>query len=133
MVEPYAPLPAYRQVANDLRRQITSGQLQPGQTFGSEADLVHRYGIGRYAIRQALGELRAEGLIDTSRGHLPRVRELDTVTAIKVPRGGVVRLRMPTPDERATMHIPEGVPVGELQVRDEVRGVYPGHRYQFIA
>jgi GntR family transcriptional regulator len=132
VVEPYAPIPAFVQVAEDLRRQITSGTFGPGENLPSLAELAHRYGVGRHTVRQALQLLRTEGLVDSSRGALARVREPGTPTAVKVPRGGVVRMRMPTMAERAELRIPEGVPVGVLTVAGVVRGVYPGDRFEFV-
>ena len=47
--------PMYRQIAEDLREQIGSGGLRPGQQLQTELDLRERYGApphGRVAVIQ---------------------------------------------------------------------------------
>ena len=60
--------PAYLQVAGDLRRQITSGQLSAGQKIETNEKLAERYGMAAMTIRSALDVLRGEGLITSQRG-----------------------------------------------------------------
>jgi GntR family transcriptional regulator len=61
-------LPAYRQVANDLRAKITRGDYQPDHPLPSERELVERYDVSRPTIRQAIGVLRVEGLVLAEHG-----------------------------------------------------------------
>lgn len=61
-------LPAYRQVADELRRGIRNGTYTPGQRLASERELGVTYGTSRVTIRQAIAELRAEGLIIAEHG-----------------------------------------------------------------
>ncbi|MHA7209658.1 GntR family transcriptional regulator [Arthrobacter sp. MDT1-65] len=51
-----------------LRAQIMNHSLPPGTSLPSEAQLQVRYGVSRSAVRQALGALAAEGLIERGRG-----------------------------------------------------------------
>ncbi|WP_219501278.1 GntR family transcriptional regulator [Nonomuraea ceibae] len=60
--EPYR----YRQIADDLRAQITSGALGPA--VPSEAALRRRYTASRNTVRQALSVLEQEGLIHAEHG-----------------------------------------------------------------
>jgi DNA-binding transcriptional regulator YhcF (GntR family) len=60
--------PVYRQLARILREQIQAGELRPGAALPSEATLSQTFGVGRDAVRDALGSLRSEGLIITTRG-----------------------------------------------------------------
>jgi DNA-binding transcriptional MocR family regulator len=39
--------PLYRQIAEDLREQIASGELQPGQQLRTEIELRDHYGASR--------------------------------------------------------------------------------------
>jgi len=55
-------------VANRLRRQMTNGQLRPGDTLPREAELMERFGVSRPALREALRILEAESLIAIGRG-----------------------------------------------------------------
>ena len=55
-------------IADDLRRQITSGDRVAGAVLPSEADLSGSYGVSRVTIRKALELLRAEGLVGSRQG-----------------------------------------------------------------
>lgn len=67
------PEAVYTQIADDLRAQITSGALHPGDDVPTEAELAERWHTSRGPIRNALAALRAEGLIETRRGRPARV------------------------------------------------------------
>jgi GntR family transcriptional regulator len=101
----------YLQVADTVRGDIARGRLNPGDELPSEAQLGQTLGVGREAIRQALGVLRAEGLITTERGFGSRVREVTERRAMKLKRGDTVTARMPSEPERRAMDLDEGVPL----------------------
>lgn len=65
----------YKQIADELRDRIVSGQLAPGDDVPTEAELAQRWSTSRGPIRNALAALRQEGLIETTRGRPARVRE----------------------------------------------------------
>ncbi|MGH3922437.1 MAG: GntR family transcriptional regulator [Pseudonocardiaceae bacterium] len=58
----------YRRIADDLRRQIASGELATGQRVPSEAELMRRYGVSRGTARQGLALLEATGLVTAVHG-----------------------------------------------------------------
>jgi GntR family transcriptional regulator len=64
----------YRTIADALRRRIASGDLAVGDPLPSEAHLSAEFSSSRGTVRQALGALRAEGLIGGGRGRPPVVR-----------------------------------------------------------
>lgn len=68
----------YKQIADDLRGKISSGQLSPGDDVPTEAELAEQWSTSRGPIRNALAALRQEGLIETTRGRPARVRERRT-------------------------------------------------------
>ena len=74
----------YKQIADDLRARIASGQLEPGDDVPTEAELAHEWRTSRGPIRNALAALRAEGLIETTRGRPARVRERKAHQAVDV-------------------------------------------------
>lgn len=55
--------PAYVQVARDLREQIRTGQLRPGDQLPSMTQLRARYGVSNTVVRDALSELRRDGAV----------------------------------------------------------------------
>lgn len=58
----------YRQIADDLRRQIDGGALAAGQVLPSEADLSAEYDASRVTVRKALELLRDERRVDSRQG-----------------------------------------------------------------
>ncbi len=67
-IDPADPRAVYQRIADDLRTQILSGDLGPGSSLPSEAELVRQYGSSRGPVRQAINLLRSEGLIDSQQG-----------------------------------------------------------------
>ena len=57
-----------QQIADELRRQIVSGELGEGDLIGHEPELIERFGVSRPSLREALRILEAEGLISVLRG-----------------------------------------------------------------
>jgi GntR family transcriptional regulator len=74
-------LPYYAQLAAILRNAIGDGDWPPGYALPSEADLCAMFGVSRTAVRQALAELSAEGLVHKEKGRGSFVR---------APRAGFV-------------------------------------------
>lgn len=55
--------PAYQQVANDLRRLITSGDLVVGDAIPSTVQLCQRYSVSVTVVRAAINQLRTDGVL----------------------------------------------------------------------
>ena len=60
--------PMYRQIAEDLRTQIESGGLQPGQQLRTELELRDHYEASRNTVRDAIKWLISLGLVETRPG-----------------------------------------------------------------
>ena len=60
--------PMYRQIADDLRRQIEEGSLAPGQQLRTELELRERYQAPRNTVRDAVKWLIGRGLVETRPG-----------------------------------------------------------------
>ncbi|MEV0898736.1 FadR/GntR family transcriptional regulator [Actinoplanes sp. NPDC049802] len=60
--------PAYQQLADELRADITSGRLQPGERLPPEPELCVKIGVSRSTVREALRLLASQHLIVTTRG-----------------------------------------------------------------
>jgi GntR family transcriptional regulator len=60
--------PMYRQIAEDLREQIQSGQLEPGQQLRTELELREHYEASRNTVRDAIKWLTSLGLVETKPG-----------------------------------------------------------------
>lgn len=55
--------PAYQRIADDIRRRVASGELSPGDRLPTAAELAKQWGVSGAVITQALGTLKAEGLL----------------------------------------------------------------------
>ncbi|MEV7553430.1 GntR family transcriptional regulator [Amycolatopsis sp. NPDC089917] len=80
--------------AQALRDQIADGTLGAGDWLPSESQLIAEYGISRYAARQAVARLVAEGLVTSVDGkgtyvrpRRERARHADTRTLTRSPGG----------------------------------------------
>lgn len=60
--------PLYVQLREALRAEIERRELAPGDRLPTEAELEERYGVSRSTIRQAVGDLEAEGLVRRVQG-----------------------------------------------------------------
>lgn len=60
-------LPIYLQLMDDIKRQIVSGKLQPGEKLPSVRDLAMEYGVNPNTMQKALSELEWEKLLYTMR------------------------------------------------------------------
>jgi GntR family transcriptional regulator len=68
--------PPFRQIAGHLREAIRRGELAPGDKLPSETELMDHYHVARMTVRQAVAELRGEGLVvpEHGRGVFVRAR-----------------------------------------------------------
>lgn len=64
----HAPEPLYAKLRDYLRQQILSGTLHASDRLPSEQMLVKQFNVSRVTVRQALRELRNEGLIRSAQG-----------------------------------------------------------------
>ncbi|QUY60943.1 GntR family transcriptional regulator [Gulosibacter molinativorax] len=60
--------PIYRQIANDLRRQIVAGVLAEGDRIMSTNEYAAAYRINPATAAKAFAELVADGLVERRRG-----------------------------------------------------------------
>ncbi len=73
-LDPTSDRPVYRQIADRVREAIDTGDLTEGEQLPSERHLMDVYGAARGTIRQAIGQLRAGGLIEIEHGRGAFVR-----------------------------------------------------------
>lgn len=61
-------LPLYLELAHTLRKEIDTKKIKIGAHLPPEDQLVIKYGVSRHTVRQALRELKVEGLITAKAG-----------------------------------------------------------------
>ncbi|SNR86531.1 GntR family transcriptional regulator [Blastococcus mobilis] len=71
--------PLWRQLAHDLRSRLDRGEF--GRGLPGEFELGLQYSVSRHTVREALRQLRVDGVISTGRGRRPRLAAPDPVIA----------------------------------------------------
>src|ERR1700730_4512686 len=67
-IDPAGPQPPYLQIADDLTRKISAGELGPGDRLPSSRDMMAEYGVASMTVHLAINTLRERGLIVSSPG-----------------------------------------------------------------
>ncbi|UCF93945.1 MAG: GntR family transcriptional regulator [Desulfobacterales bacterium] len=62
------PIPKYLQISAWLRESILVGRYATGEKLPSEIELAHMCGVNRNTLRQAIGELTAQGMLKKVKG-----------------------------------------------------------------
>lgn len=70
-------------IVNELRTAILEGRFEPGERF-VELRLTDQFNCGRSAVRTAMQELSAEGLVELEVNHSARVRDVSIGEAIQI-------------------------------------------------
>lgn len=85
----------YRELADQLRRRIDSGEFAPGSTLPKITALMAEYNLARQTVRDAIGELVNDGIVVT-------VRRLGTIvrhrTPVRIPLSRYRRILSPGGD-----------------------------------
>ena len=68
ILNPQSGVPLYRQLLDQVRRMVCSGQLPPGTPLPSIRDLALLHAINPMTISKAYSLLEAEGLLERHRG-----------------------------------------------------------------
>ncbi|MDQ4489134.1 GntR family transcriptional regulator [Sinomonas sp. ASV486] len=67
----YRPLPEMERadsIVDRISKAITLGMLRVGERLPTEADLSEKFGVAAATLRDALAELRDQGIVETRRG-----------------------------------------------------------------
>lgn len=91
MPTPRDPRPRSQQIAAELRADIMSGDLAPGEKLLSTARLIEKYQAPGATIQNALGILKAEGYLEgqPGRGVYVRPAQQQTITPADYARPSV--------------------------------------------
>jgi GntR family transcriptional regulator len=68
LIQPSAPQPIFRQIAEQIRRLAASRQLAPGDLLPSVRDVAEFHAINPMTVSRAYSLLEAEGLLERLRG-----------------------------------------------------------------
>ncbi|MEG1679929.1 MAG: GntR family transcriptional regulator [Stenotrophomonas sp.] len=67
-IAPQAAEPIYRQIAEQLRRMISAGQLPTGTLLPSVREVASAHAINPMTVSRAYSQLETEGLLERLRG-----------------------------------------------------------------
>lgn len=71
------------EIAQDLSQKIASGALAVGDRLPSERDLCAQYAVSRAVVREALSQLKSDGLVAARAGSGVYVTQRDSSTAFR--------------------------------------------------
>lgn len=126
-INPRSRKPAYKQVADDIRDQIASGDMRPGDPLPGEKDLASDdyYDVAVNTIRQAMNRLRLEQLIVTEKGKGSYVNEPLVPEVVTLPAGSKAVIRIGTDEEAEHLGLAEGALVVEISGAVGVTRIVP--------
>ena len=85
-LNPQSGIPIYRQLMEQARRMISSGQLRPGDAMPSVRELATTHAVNPMTISKAYSMLEAEGLLERQRGKAMTVSNLNGLAENKKER-----------------------------------------------
>lgn len=68
IVDSNNPIPKYLQISAWLKESILMGRYETGEKLPSEIELAQMCGVNRNTLRQAIGELTAQGMLKKAKG-----------------------------------------------------------------
>src|ERR1700730_10287408 len=102
--------PMYKQIADDLRRQIEEGGLAPGQQLRTELELREKYNASRNTVRDAVKLLITRGLVETRPGQgtfvVAKIDPYVTLLTVDADKGGDEEGPVYLAEERAKRRTP---------------------------
>lgn len=109
-------VPLWVQLRDALREEIERQELREGDRLPTEAELEERFGVSRSTIRQAVGALESEGLLERVQGRgtfvaTPRIRHLPVLTSFSE----LLRSQGHRPSHRPLAQRVEEAPVQAVQ------------------
>jgi DNA-binding FadR family transcriptional regulator len=73
-------------VASHLSREIEGGDIIPGARLPTESQLADKFGVSRNVVREAIAQLRADGMVEARQGVGAFVMAPEQRTAIRIDR-----------------------------------------------
>jgi len=83
-IAPFEALPL--RVASVLNREIDRGELNPGARLPTEQQLAEKFGVSRNVVREAIAQLRADGVVEARQGVGAFVLAPEQRAAIRIDR-----------------------------------------------
>lgn len=78
--------PGFKRIADHYRDEILTGKRAPGSLLPTQAEMMAEFAVSVTTVRDAIGVLRGEGLVDSARGRGVFVRVPPTVRVVSSSR-----------------------------------------------
>jgi GntR family transcriptional regulator len=111
-------VPLYHQIALTLRARVEAGGLGPTGGLATEQQLCAEFGVSRTTIRQALGLLKQDGLLQSRRGVGTRMTPHTPAKRLTSAAGDPLHAGLGTTERFVSM--------GPAEPAAEVRGFFGG-------
>lgn len=79
-------------IAGQIGKEIGEGRIAPGEKLPTEHILAKTFGVSRSVVREAIAQLRNEGLVETRQGVGAFATETDRRHSIRIERDNLVDL-----------------------------------------
>lgn len=98
MIDKKSPIPVYYQIKEDIKNRIKSGEWKSGEAIDSERKISDTYQVSRMTVRQAIGELEKEGILEREKGRgtfvsSPRVTQHNIMSFTEMASAGGMKSR----------------------------------------
>ncbi|MGL4974633.1 MAG: FadR/GntR family transcriptional regulator, partial [Bosea sp. (in: a-proteobacteria)] len=74
-------------ISGELARAIGEGRYAPGEKLPTEAEMAAQYGVSRAVVREAIAQLKADGLVAVRQGAGAYVADMPGAASFKIARG----------------------------------------------
>lgn len=74
-------------ISGELASAIGDGRYSPGERLPTEAEMAARYGVSRAVVREAIAQLKADGLVVVRQGAGAFVEQVPGAARFKIARG----------------------------------------------
>jgi len=95
LIQPAAPEPIYRQITEQIKRFVASGQLAPGDILPSVRDMAGFHAINPMTVSRAYSLLEEHGVVERLRG-----KGMAVAASTAPPRSAEQRLDLLDPQLR---------------------------------
>lgn len=85
-IHPSSGVPIFRQIMDQVRAQVASGRLKPGELVPSVRQMAIDLAVNMMTVSKAYSRLEADGVLERDRGTGMRVRAVAPVSATVTDR-----------------------------------------------
>jgi GntR family transcriptional regulator len=113
IIQPDVPEPIYRQIVEQIRRFVLSGQLAPGEGIPSVREVAGFHAVNPMTVSRAYSLLEAEGVLERVRG-----KGMVAAAGARSPEQRLALLERPMHDlarQAAELELPPALVLARLQ------------------